>query len=395
MLPYQWDWVADKSRYRIAVKARQIRWTTTVAFEAVYSAAYLNSDFLFISAAEKNAIEALDRCKKWVTVAQDVGCEFNVTTDSRTEIGINGRKILSLAQNPNTVRGFSGNVCLDEYALHAQGNEIYSAAFPITTHGYSLSIVSTPLGQSGKFYDIWSKPGVYRDFSRHSTTIIEAIGQGLVVDVDAIRRNVDDETFRREYLCEFIDESTAYYPYELILRNLGGFAAGGTVYAGIDIGRKRDRTVIYLLQQLGDTFTTVAMEVLSNMTFADQHSVISQMMKEHKVQRACVDATGLGSQLAEELANEFPQVEPVVFTNEVKEKMAVSVKRLFEQGKLTIPDDKDLIGDIHSIRRVVTPSGNIRFDAERNETGHADRFWALGLSVNAGTDFAEPSVRFL
>ena len=31
-----------------------------------------------------------------------------------------------------------------------------------------------------------------------------------------------------------------------------------------------------------------------------------------------------------------------------------------------------------------TASGNIRFTAERNANGHADRFWAVALALHAG-----------
>ena len=51
-----------------------------------------------------------------------------------------------------------------------------------------------------------------------------------------------------------------------------------------------------------------------------------------------------------------------------------------EDGEIIIPDDKDLINDIHSVKRHVTASGGFRFDAERTSKGHADRFWALGMA---------------
>jgi phage FluMu gp28-like protein len=38
------------------------------------------------------------------------------------------------------------------------------------------------------------------------------------------------------------------------------------------------------------------------------------------------------------------------------------------------------VGQIHSIKKRVLPSGNVTFDAERNEQGHADRFWAMALA---------------
>jgi phage FluMu gp28-like protein len=37
------------------------------------------------------------------------------------------------------------------------------------------------------------------------------------------------------------------------------------------------------------------------------------------------------------------------------------------------------------VKRYVTPSGNVRFDAERTDKGHADRFWALAEVINAAT----------
>jgi hypothetical protein len=32
------------------------------------------------------------------------------------------------------------------------------------------------------------------------------------------------------------------------------------------------------------------------------------------------------------------------------------------------------------VKRFVTPSGNLRFDAQRTEAGHADEFWAKALA---------------
>jgi phage FluMu gp28-like protein len=42
-----------------------------------------------------------------------------------------------------------------------------------------------------------------------------------------------------------------------------------------------------------------------------------------------------------------------------------------------------LNNNLHSIRRVVTTANNVRFDADRTEQGHADRFWALSLALHA------------
>lgn len=67
------------------------------------------------------------------------------------------------------------------------------------------------------------------------------------------------------------------------------------------------------------------------------------------------------------------------------------VKRAFEERTIRIPDHRDVRADINSVKRFVTPAGNIRFDAEHTDRGHADRFWALAMVVNAAS---EPPANF-
>ena len=46
-------------------------------------------------------------------------------------------------------------------------------------------------------------------------------------------------------------------------------------------------------------------------------------------------------------------------------------------------NDRGFHAQIHSIKRTPTTGGNFRYDAERNEKGHADSFWALALASHA------------
>ena len=398
MFPYQLRWVQSKRRLRVANKARQIRFSTTVAFEAIRDAALLRQRSLIVSASEKNAQDVLDKCRRWLRAAEAVGLTFKLTTDSKSELSFaQGGQILSLAQNPRTVRGFAGNVYLDEFAHHRDDREIYTAILPAISHGYRISILSTPLGQSGLFYEIFSDAGAYRDYERHEIDIHAAIRDGLRIDVDLLRRNMDEESFRQEYLCEFVDEASSYFPYSLIRACIGEpGASGGTVYLGADVGRKRDLTCIYVLRQLTDgRLEVIDSQVMQGVSFAEQRQAIVEMWQRHKVQRGCMDATGMGMQLAEEMQATHGLMEPVVFTAQIKEQLATMMKRHLEARTLTIPEDRDLINDIHSVRKTVTPSNNVRFDADRTEKGHADRFWALALACHAASNGNEPGVWFL
>ena len=74
-------------------------------------------------------------------------------------------------------------------------------------------------------------------------------------------------------------------------------------------------------------------------------------------------------------------------SNPVKAELATDLRIAFEDHTVQIPALRELRDDLHSIKRVVTVAGNVRFDAQRSETdGHADRFWALALTIHAAKD---------
>ena len=111
--------------------------------------------------------------------------------------------------------------------------------------------------------------------------------------------------------------------------------------------------------------------------------------------RACIDSTGLGMQFAERAGQKFGRkIEGVNFSAAVKEDLAYPVRSAFEDLaiRISFADDK-LISDIRKIRKETTASGNIRFVADSDDEGHADRFWSLALAIHAGkTTGNEPQV---
>ena len=60
--------------------------------------------------------------------------------------------------------------------------------------------------------------------------------------------------------------------------------------------------------------------------------------------------------------------------------MAIEVKRGLEQQEFLLANDKDFHTQIHSIKRTSNGGKYFSFDADRNEKGHADSFWAWALA---------------
>lgn len=201
----------------------------------------------------------------------------------------------------------------------------------------------------------------------------------------------DEYTWLQEYCCIAVDEACAFLPYDLIstcelddvLRPLSEIK--NDMFVGMDIGRKKDLTVIWVLEKLENILYTRSVIELVKMPFHKQEEILSEVLSCKPFRRCCPDSTGIGMQLSENAQIKFGKyrVEPIMFTNRIKEEMAYCLRTHFENRTVFIPKTHEIREDLHSIRRITTTANNIRFDADHSDNGHADRFWALALALHA------------
>jgi len=60
---------------------------------------------------------------------------------------------------------------------------------------------------------------------------------------------------------------------------------------------------------------------------------------------------------------------PETFSNESKEIWATDFKILLQRKDVVLPKDRQLVAQIHSIKRRLTPTGKPSFEPEREEIG--------------------------
>ena len=197
-------------------------------------------------------------------------------------------------------------------------------------------------------------------------------------------------------MCKPDDDGSAFISYELIdsckYRGEEQWQTDLTqttnpLFIGVDIGRKHDLTVIWVIEKVsGVNFTRRVIE-LKKTPFSTQESILYPLLDLPNLSRCCIDDTGIGAQFAER-AKERPssagKVEAVTFTSRVKSDLAHPAKAAFEDRSIRIPDAKEVIADLRGIRKETTSSNNVRFTGERSESGHCDRFWAMALALHAG-----------
>ena len=411
---FQRNWLADKSRFKIGKMSRQIGKSFSVGLEAVDDAVETGDDWVLLSAGERQSKELMHKvkmhCEAYTIAASDIQQdEYIVGRAKYAMLHIelpNGARIIGLPANPDTARGFTANVILDEFGIHKNSKEIWAAMFPTVTRGYKVRVVSTPKGLGNRFHSLFTGDN---DWSKHFVDIYQAVADGVPVNIEELKKAIDDpDLWAQEYECKFIDQSSVLLNYDIITAcqddsvapeikyedfdiNSLALEPKGPVYGGVDIGRKRDLTVFEFDELLGDVFWTRLIVVLAKVKFREQEKLLADLIEKLNVTRCCIDSTGMGMQLGENTVDRFPgRAEAVEFSNKVKGDLAIRTLRIFEDRRTRIPISRVYRDDLHAVKKMVTAAGNIRYDSERTDEGHSDRFWAKSLVFMASDEGVIP-----
>ena len=436
---YQRDFLESTDRFQIWLKGRQLGFSFVSAARALARSQNLDDYTCIISSYKlEDSKEKIRYANQHYDSLPDNYKKRKLTdnTTSLEFIAKSGRESTGtriIAQGKGPIRGKGGkfvDVILDEFAFFGSWDTtVYTSAVPIFTrvkHG-SLTVISTPLGKAGKFYEIWDGIKKYKNYKRR--TIYWWDFSLLCKDVPRARREalemhtlqrveefgteqlhelfnaLDLEGFQQEFECAFIDDSSSYFSlkmvYDCVMNDEGeeghseqerlmarDFATlrsktTGRLAGGYDVGRRKDASELVSLDEADTARILRHMDTYKQSDFELQKRELNRYMEIAKPVRFCIDETGLGMNLAEDLRKKHgTQVEPITFGNANKEAMAIALHKEFEKGRsgMLIPNDRDLISQILAIKRDVTASGAFRYAVERNDKHHGDKFWALALA---------------
>ena len=427
--PYQQRWIDDTSRFKGAVKSARIGFSFATAVEVVLDCIEQQTSWSILSASKAQSNEFIEdggaKIVKSMGAVAEIYQEPFADELGATDILVqkvrfsNGSRIVALPANPRTARGYAGNAVLDEFAHHEDSYAIFAAIGRQVALGHKLRVLSTPNGEQGKFFDLAKEFGMSDgvppgtnpvktgSWSWHWVDVNLAIREGCPIDMAEMRDLFkDEETFSQEFLCAFIKAVGSWLGIELVAmaEDAGatvdwpaGYAPTGPLYAGIDVARDRDKTVLWLDEYLGDVAWTRMVLRLHAMSFPKQHELLEPWVR--MATRTAVDATGMGVGVFDYLDQAVRgRVMGVNFagTNDagvkIKTDMAMRMKQRMEKHLDRIPSDPEIRQAMLAIKRESTATG-VRFDAPRIEVdtpvaggkktkryGHADEFWAKAMA---------------
>lgn len=420
-LPYQLDWLKDTSRFKIVEKSRRVGMTYVQAYEDVLDAGRADNsmDVWFSSADESAAREYIRYCEQWTRLFQMAAQQLDeeiIDESGGKAIKVfviefaSGKRITAMSSNPKQFRSKGGKLVLDEFAFHEDQDAMWKAAVPIVTWGYPVRVLSTYNGKGNRYYRMVEEAKKGNAWRLHSTTIEQAVEQGLVSKIlghaasdaekqaflaDCREAAGDEDTYNQEYLCIPVDEASAWLTWDLISANEHADAgkpelyAGGPCYVGWDIARRKHGSIIWVEEQVGDVAWTRKVITMFGASFDEQFTAYESVMDKDSpfdVVRSCIDQTGMGEVVVEKYVKKYgSRVEGVLFNAAVKLALANHIKQQYEDRKCRAPGTKAIRNAHHAVRKIVTAAGNARFDAEASELGHADEFWAHALALHAAS----------
>jgi Terminase large subunit, T4likevirus-type, N-terminal len=136
---------------------------------------------------------------------------------------INGSVIEAFPNNPEGIRGETCNmVLLDEAGYVKDDRDLYdSVVYSLSTTNGRLIASSTPGSMNSLFYGMCTDDDLYRDYSRHHVTYLDALEPNGPLKKDTVEKlefqmREDPFRWRREMLAEFAEDEESWLSYSLI-----------------------------------------------------------------------------------------------------------------------------------------------------------------------------------
>ncbi len=399
--PYQAKLLTDPSKRIVVVFPRQSGKTTTLAIRMIhYALTNPNTTSLIVAPGLRQSMIVMDRIQEQISLIPTRRRRERFQQIKRTTISLkNGSKLVALPCSVNLLRGYAANLLVaDEASFFADDQTVfYNVLFPMlqTTNG-TLIASSTP----------WSKDSVFYKFTRDSTfrvhrvTIDDVIKAGLTTRefIQEMEKRTPAERYRREYLAEFVDDQTSYFPMKLITQCIDSDlspltddwtktirAKMGRYFVGLDFGKHNDHSVVAVVQ-LDQDLVKVAGIVRFDLE-TPYASVIGYVKiicdKLNRVEKTFCDQTGVGEYIVEDMkeARIRSTIEGITLTLPSKQEMLSHMKQLMQTKGLALYYDADLIAEINVETFQTTKTGQLQFS--HPDGTHDDRLWSLALAVYA------------
>lgn len=298
------------------------------------------------------------------------------------------------ADNPENIEGFAYKfIFLNEAGIILKNRKLWENTIAPMMMDYSpyVWIGGTPKGK-GLFYELYMKA---RDRERHpemrafrypsyaNPFLSKEVLNNLIKDLP-------ENVRKQEIEAEFIEDSSG------VFRNIEKCAIaepkepipGELYFAGVDLGRLQDFTVISIVNNAGEQ------------VFFDRFNIVDWKIQKERIKgailkynnaRTLIDSTGVGDPIYEDLRREGLNIEGKKFDNTFKKQIIEALMIAMEKEEFKFFKDSEVQRlEFEMFEYEITPSGLVRYSAP--EGFHDDTVIANALANFARTTAKLPFI---
>jgi hypothetical protein len=268
-------------------------------------------------------------------------------------------------------------VVFSEYALMKP--EVWNLIQPILLENGGWAVfIFTPRGRNHAF-ELLEK--AKNDPNWHVEILPVSYTKALSDEqIAEAKMGMTQELYAQEYECDFTQNATAVFK-NVRSRTYPAHEwseSPASVYQiGVDLAKTNDYTVITPFDLT--TFRVAPQDSFNQLDYTLQKTKIEAAYHRFGKGRVVMDSTGVGVPIVDDLLNKGINVAPYKFTYNSRNELIVNLQILLEQGKISIPDDEELIQQLESCIWEQLDSGKTK--AVVPEPMHDDRLMSLALAV--------------
>lgn len=324
--------------------------------------------------------------KELVNGIEKAGIIKNVNRSENSIILINGSEIFfkSVKIPDNIVGEDIDYMFCDEAALYKDGIFDLALRPMLKVRGKKCFFFSTPRGKNW-FYKLF-KLGEDERQVRYEAYLGDAFGNPYAnkEEIEDARKILPAALFRQEYLGEFVDDGgdvfNAFSQYCVIDKWVKP-VLNEVYYAGVDLGRQDDFTVLTILNSKGENVFTYRANGKSWPIIIEQ---LAKYLKQYSPRYTLVETNGIGDVVFDLLKKQYSKIEGFTTSNSSKQMIIEELILAFEEGELRLPTTKlfeELSNELSDFTfEYNKKSRTITYKAR---TGHDDTVMSLGLANHA------------
>ncbi|MBN1245517.1 hypothetical protein JXA31_07985 [Candidatus Bathyarchaeota archaeon] len=275
--------------------------------------------------------------------------------------------------------------------------EMFDAiGFTLATTNGKFIATSTPWTTDSIFWKICNQD-TYNHFAKNHITWQQALEPNGPIKTRWLQEKkkeyeADPCRWKREMEAEWAENENVWLPQALITQCIDHtleYAAfeetqGGDFYAGLDLGKHQDHSVLAIIKTENNTLKLTHMHRFPlNTPYASVIGYVKTLNDRwQKIHKILTDNSGVGDYITEDMTNTgLTNTEGTNFTQQTKQQMAQWLKQTMTEKRLHIPYDSNLIAELNTERYTLTKDGKTQFSHPQGT--HDDQFWALALATYA------------